>query len=74
MFPQATLKKMSDAGIKEADIYDVYNNGKPLTFSSGAKGMQKEYKTYGYLIGCIYAPSRAEGEYSIIGVWKRKIV
>lgn len=68
-FPDATLSKMSKIGIKESDIYDVFNKGEHGV-TPNSKVAVRKYN--GYEIGCFYAPTtKVSFDYIIIAVWKR---
>lgn len=67
--PPATVKKIIDLGISEADVMDVFNNGKYGQTNSGAKIAVKKYN--GYEIGLMYVQNSNNGAYVITTVWKR---
>jgi hypothetical protein len=69
-FPNKTLDKMAKIGIKESDIYDVFNGGEDGLTSDSTRVVVKKYN--GYEIGCFYAKTtKVSFDYIIIAVWKR---
>lgn len=64
---------MATQGLKETDIYDVYNTGQAITFADdGLKGVEKKFKTLGIRIGFVYKLSNVNNEYVVLKTWKKK--
>lgn len=73
-FPTKTIELMATQGIKESDVYDVYNNGQPITFSGDLKGVEKKYHSLGIRIGFVYKHSNVNNEYVVLKTWKKKVL
>lgn len=73
-FPTQIIELMESQGLKESDIYDVYNNGQPITFPNNLKGVEKKYYTLGFKIGFIYKFSNTNNEYIVLKTWKKKVL
>lgn len=71
IFPPKTILLLSNLGLKENDIHDVFQNGEYRKTPSGTHSVTKKYQSYGYEIGLLYVVDPSSGDYIITYVWKR---
>ncbi len=63
-------RKMSQLGISESAVMDVYYHGTDVALSSGAKAMVRTYESSGVTIGVMYKLDQHTGRYLITSVWQ----
>ena len=68
-FPRGNLRKMTELGLSEATVRDVFYNGEHLIIN-GTEGRSKKYS--GEAVGLLYQKSNSTGDYPIVAVWRKK--
>lgn len=72
--PPRTILKMKNAGIRDADIDDLFKRGEHLMSKAGAKMVIKKHPHSGYEIGAYYVTDDKYGRYVVTAAWKRKLL